>query len=183
MVCERERILLRRFVGHFLTTMGTFKSSSTAGGFLKFCNGGIRKYVRILLVLSIVIVVLSIVVVSVAMAYSKTLPDFALNDIPLTLGVGTSLMGMVMSTISPSDLLEEIDLDKKKKKKKNVMNNNKKPSTLRSKNNRKTKIKHHHKKKKPRRWRPRKLPPRSVRKLPRGKRFLRGLLRFFLGKK
>lgn len=138
--------------------------------------GGIQKYIKTLCLLTILILIISIVIVGIAiMTASKEfdVDSITENDIPLAIGAGIGLAALV-STISPMNLLEEIDIDKKKKEDKK--NNNKKNTQRNSKRKVKTK---HPRRIKPRKkiMRPRKMPTRSIRKSSRGLRFLRGLLR------
>ena len=168
---------------------GVYPSKATAGGE--------RRYIKALSVLTILTVILSIVIVGVAIMTTKKfdVDSITENDIPLAIGAGigqTSVMAALFSTISPMDLLEEIDLDRDKKQKedekKKSKNNNKKnmksnkPSTSGRKKPQNKKKKTKPRRKKPRRkvMRPKKMPARSLRRSSRGLRFIRGLFRFLL---
>lgn len=161
--------------------------------------GRLRKYIKTLSVLTILTVIMSTVIVGVAiMTASKkfNVDNITENDVPIPIGAGigqTSVMAALYSTISPMDLLQEIDLNREKKqkedeiknRKKNNKNNYKKYSTSsqksRQKRKRKTKTKHPRgRKTRTRAMRSRKMPVRSIRKSPKGLRFLRGLLRLLI---
>lgn len=165
--------------------------------------GGVRKYIKVLSVLTLLTVIVSIVIVGVAIMTASAkkfdVDSITENDIPLAIGAGigqTSVMAALFSTISPMDLLEEIGLDRDKKQKederkknkntkKKTKNKKKKSSTSTRKSTqnskRKTKTKRPRRRKpRTRAMRPRKIPTRSIRKSPRGLRFLRGLLRLLI---
>ena len=139
-----------------------------------------RKFIKILSLLILLTMVVSIVI---ATTYSPKVDSITENDIPLGIGE-TSVMAAVFSIISPIDLLEEIDFDKKKKlkeeKETSTTDTNDRNKNSNQKPKKESKWKRWKKRLRPRRMRPRKMHPK--RRLKKISRFFKAFFRKLLGK-